>query len=242
MCCCWAATLIGACGQINGSGLNLGFVQSSLQVEIDGSISIVYMNGDKCGTNSRYSTRIIFQCDDSPVSTTASAPITPATTGTPTTRYGSTVLEPSVCRVHPSWSVRMLASGCLCGGPQRRVPSGGCRVRTTFVLYIVLHHNHFETFVVVLAPSGTNCKVKDPRSGSEYDLTPLAGKDYTVKSSSYEYHLAVCSSLTGSVCPHGSDHTVASCQVEGNKHRISGQSHHHLQYFNHESGFLLCGC
>uniref|UniRef100_A0A8C2IVC6 Insulin-like growth factor 2 receptor n=1 Tax=Cyprinus carpio TaxID=7962 RepID=A0A8C2IVC6_CYPCA len=61
------AGAIGACGQLKGRGVNLGYVQSSLQAAADGSISIVYLNGDKCGLG-RYSTRIIFQCDDSPVS------------------------------------------------------------------------------------------------------------------------------------------------------------------------------
>lgn len=64
-----AAGVIGACGQLNGRGVNLGFVQSSLQAGSDGSISIIYQNGDKCGSGGRYSTRVIFQCDDSPVST-----------------------------------------------------------------------------------------------------------------------------------------------------------------------------
>lgn len=61
--------VIGACGQLNGRAVNLGYVQSSLQAGSDGSISIVYQNGDKCGSGGRYSTRVIFQCDDSPVST-----------------------------------------------------------------------------------------------------------------------------------------------------------------------------
>lgn len=43
-------------------------MQSMPQVAEDGSISIVYQNGDQCGAASRYSTRIIFQCDDSVVS------------------------------------------------------------------------------------------------------------------------------------------------------------------------------
>ncbi|XP_016120862.1 cation-independent mannose-6-phosphate receptor-like, partial [Sinocyclocheilus grahami] len=60
------AGAIGACGQLKGRGVNLGYVQSSLQAAADGSISIVYLNGDKCGLG-RYSTRIIFQCDDSPI-------------------------------------------------------------------------------------------------------------------------------------------------------------------------------
>ncbi|XP_034018710.1 cation-independent mannose-6-phosphate receptor isoform X2 [Thalassophryne amazonica] len=56
---------LGACGIIDGIAYNLGYVQSSPQVAEDGSITIVYQNGDHCG-NSRYSTRIIFQCDERP--------------------------------------------------------------------------------------------------------------------------------------------------------------------------------
>lgn len=62
---------LGACGLIDGRGYNLGYVQSSPQMVADGSISIVYQNGDRCGSTSFYSTRIIFQCDEHPVSTTA---------------------------------------------------------------------------------------------------------------------------------------------------------------------------
>ncbi|KAJ8396206.1 hypothetical protein AAFF_G00020730 [Aldrovandia affinis] len=56
---------LGTCAKIDGKGVNLGYVQSSPQAGEDGSISIVYLNGDVCG-HGRYSTRIIFQCDDSP--------------------------------------------------------------------------------------------------------------------------------------------------------------------------------
>lgn len=62
---------LGACGVIDGNSYNLGYVQSSPQAAEDGSITIVYQNGDKCGSASRYSTRIIFQCDDNPVSISA---------------------------------------------------------------------------------------------------------------------------------------------------------------------------
>lgn len=77
---------------------------------------------------------------------------------------------------------------------------------------------YFQYFV----SSGTNCKVKDPRSGYEFDLTPLSTKDYEVKSSQYEYHFAVCGPIKSSVCPHGDD-KVSSCQVEGSSHKIAGQ-------------------
>ncbi|CAH2252953.1 cation-independent mannose-6-phosphate receptor [Pelobates cultripes] len=43
--------------------LNIGYIQMSPQASDDGSLSIVYMNGDKCTDKQRYSTRIIFQCD-----------------------------------------------------------------------------------------------------------------------------------------------------------------------------------
>lgn len=74
---CWSVNIgilpcavgpLGACGVIDGKGYNLGYVQSNPQVAESGSISIVYHNGDRCGSTSRYSTRIIFQCDDNPVS------------------------------------------------------------------------------------------------------------------------------------------------------------------------------
>ncbi|KAL7888463.1 hypothetical protein AOLI_G00034370 [Acnodon oligacanthus] len=158
--------VIGACGQINGRGLNLGYVQSSLQAASDGSISIVYLNGDKCGSQGRYSTRVIFQCDDSP---------------------GSPVFDrKDGCEYVFIWRT-----------------SEACPV--TRVL-------------------GKECKVKDPKSGYEYNLMPLSGKDYEVKSEQYEYHFAVCGPVNTLVCPQGDKGTVASCQVEGTSHRISGMS------------------
>lgn len=62
-----ADVLLGACGTLEGKGVNLGYIQSSPQVASDGSISIVYLNGDRCDKG-HHSTRIIFQCDDNPVS------------------------------------------------------------------------------------------------------------------------------------------------------------------------------
>ncbi|XP_072542274.1 cation-independent mannose-6-phosphate receptor [Salminus brasiliensis] len=158
--------VIGACGQINGRSLNLGYVQSSPQAASDGSISIVYLNGEKCGANGRFSTRVIFQCDDSP---------------------GSPMFDrKDGCEYVFIWRT---SEAC----PVKRV-------------------------------SGKDCKVKDPKSGYEYSLMPLYGKDYEVKSTQYEYHFAVCGPITTSVCPHGEKNTVASCQVEGTNHRISGMT------------------
>lgn len=77
---------------------------------------------------------------------------------------------------------------------------------------------------------GEKCKVQDPKSGYEYNLTPLAGKDYEVKGLGYEYHFAVCSPITTSVCPHSPSNTVSSCQVEGQKHRIAGEFISKVQY------------
>lgn len=162
--------VIGACGQLNGRAVNLGFVQSSLQAGSDGSISILYQNGDKCVSGGRYSTRVIFQCDDSP---------------------GSPMFDrKDGCEYVFIWRT---SEAC----PVKRV-------------------------------QGTNCKVKDPRSGYEFDLTPLSGKDYEVKSPQYEYHFAVCGPVKTSVCPHGDDNMVSSCQVEGSNHKISGLANQNL--------------
>ncbi|XP_060722164.1 cation-independent mannose-6-phosphate receptor [Tachysurus vachellii] len=164
--------VIGACGQLNGRAVNLGYVQSSLQAGSDGSISIVYQNGDKCGSAGRYSTRVIFQCDDSP---------------------GSPLFDrKDGCEYVFVWRT-----------------SEACAVKKA---------------------QGTNCKVKDPRSGYEFDLTPLSEKDYAVKGSSYEYHFAVCGPVSSSVCPHGDDQMVSSCQIEGSNHRIAGLANQNLTF------------
>ncbi|XP_016329709.1 cation-independent mannose-6-phosphate receptor-like [Sinocyclocheilus anshuiensis] len=165
------AGVIGACGQLKGRGVNLGYVQSSLQVAADGSISIVYLNGDKCNSG-RYSTRIVFQCDDSP-----GAPMFDRKDG---------------CEYVFIWRT---SEAC----PIKRV-------------------------------QGENCKVEDPKSGYEYNLTPLAGKDYEVNDLSYEYHFAVCGPVTSSVCPHGPSNSVSSCQVEGSTHRIAGLANQNLTF------------
>nr|XP_014346456.1 PREDICTED: cation-independent mannose-6-phosphate receptor [Latimeria chalumnae] len=56
---------VGSCVKYSNKGLKLGYVQMSPQAGTDGSVSIVYLNGDQCG-DWKYSTRIIFQCDDTP--------------------------------------------------------------------------------------------------------------------------------------------------------------------------------
>ncbi|XP_075410409.1 cation-independent mannose-6-phosphate receptor isoform X1 [Tenrec ecaudatus] len=52
---------MGACLISDDNSWNLGVVQMSPQATANGTLSIVYVNGDKCG-NQRYSTRIIFEC------------------------------------------------------------------------------------------------------------------------------------------------------------------------------------
>uniref|UniRef100_A0A8C5SQA2 Insulin like growth factor 2 receptor n=1 Tax=Laticauda laticaudata TaxID=8630 RepID=A0A8C5SQA2_LATLA len=53
----------GACVKYADKGQNLGVIQISPQAATDGSLSIVYLSGDKCKDKQQYSTRIIFQCD-----------------------------------------------------------------------------------------------------------------------------------------------------------------------------------
>ncbi|XP_006882881.1 PREDICTED: cation-independent mannose-6-phosphate receptor [Elephantulus edwardii] len=57
---CHGSTM-GSCLISDDNSWNLGVVQISPQVAGNGSLSIVYVNGDKCG-NQRYSTRIMFEC------------------------------------------------------------------------------------------------------------------------------------------------------------------------------------
>uniref|UniRef100_A0A8C4P4C4 Insulin like growth factor 2 receptor n=1 Tax=Dromaius novaehollandiae TaxID=8790 RepID=A0A8C4P4C4_DRONO len=54
---------IGSCVKYADKSKNLGVIQINPQAATDGSLSIIYLNGDTCKDNQRYSTRIIFQCD-----------------------------------------------------------------------------------------------------------------------------------------------------------------------------------
>lgn len=78
-------------------------------------------------------------------------------------------------------------------------------------------------YIIVSSP-GENCQVRDPRSGYEFNLSSLKGRDYPVHSGKYVYHLSVCEGLKRGVCTQadtGSD-MVSSCQAEGNTHKIAG--------------------
>ncbi|CAN9507985.1 unnamed protein product [Ophioblennius macclurei] len=165
--------LLGACGFFDGKSSNLGYVQSGPQVAENGAISIVYQNGDPCGTSSRYSAHIIFQCDDKP---------------------GSPMLDrQDGCEFVFVWRT-----------------SEACPVRRA---------------------QGDRCRVRDPKSGYELDLSPLRGRDFpiTPPGHKYTYHLAVCGGLQGDVCTHGVE-GVASCQVDGDSHKIAGMSSQVLDY------------
>ncbi|XP_028253968.1 cation-independent mannose-6-phosphate receptor [Parambassis ranga] len=164
---------LGACGVIDGKKYNLGYVQSSPQVAEDGSISIMYQNGDVCGS-SRYSTRIIFQCDDNP---------------------GSPMFDrKDGCEYVFIWRT-----------------SEACPIRKA---------------------QGKNCRVRDPKSGYEFNLSSLKGQDYSIHSGKYTYYLSVCGALQKDVCTHHDTgiESVSSCQVEGDSHKIAGMSNQILTY------------
>uniref|UniRef100_A0A667ZHY3 Insulin-like growth factor 2 receptor n=1 Tax=Myripristis murdjan TaxID=586833 RepID=A0A667ZHY3_9TELE len=168
---------LGACAKIDGASHNLGYIQSSPQVAEDGSISIVYQNGDQCGATSRYSTRIIFQCDANP---------------------GSPVFDrKDNCEYVFIWRT-----------------SEACPITKS---------------------KGDNCRVRDPRTGYEFDLTSLMGRDFPVSNDKYKYHLSVCGGLSRGVCTNkdkGSE-LVSSCQVEEGSspvHRIAGMANQLLSY------------
>ncbi|KAM3602400.1 uncharacterized protein V6R79_003255 [Siganus canaliculatus] len=169
---------LGACGLVDGKTYNLGYVQSRPQAAEDGSISVVYQNGDRCGTSSHYSTRIILQCDD-----------------------------------HPGSPLFDRRDGCEYVFVWRT--SEACPVKKS---------------------QGDNCRVRDPKSGYEFDLSSLKGRDVQVRNDKYLYHLAVCGALQKDVCTHvdtGSD-AVSSCQVEGSSHKIGGLANQLLTYVGNQ--------
>ncbi|KAI5938484.1 Cation-independent mannose-6-phosphate receptor [Manis javanica] len=53
---------VGSCLVSEEGSWNLGMVQISPQATANGSLSIVYVNGDRCGNQQRFSTRITFEC------------------------------------------------------------------------------------------------------------------------------------------------------------------------------------
>ncbi|XP_038598480.1 LOW QUALITY PROTEIN: cation-independent mannose-6-phosphate receptor [Tachyglossus aculeatus] len=57
---------VGSCLKVGDRAQNLGVVQISPQAAADGSLSVVYLNGDVCRGDQRFSTRIIFECDQTP--------------------------------------------------------------------------------------------------------------------------------------------------------------------------------
>uniref|UniRef100_A0A8C9ZHK2 Insulin-like growth factor 2 receptor n=1 Tax=Sander lucioperca TaxID=283035 RepID=A0A8C9ZHK2_SANLU len=165
---------LGACGVIDGKSYNLGYIQSRPQVAEDGSISIVYQNGDQCGSESRYSTRIILQCDDNP---------------------GSPMFDrKDGCEYVFIWRT-----------------SEACPIRKS---------------------QGDNCRVRDPKSGFEFNLSSLKGQDYPVHSDAYIYHLSVCGGLKRGICTHKDtgNASVSSCQVKGETHKIAGMASQVLSY------------
>uniref|UniRef100_A0A3B4X1H8 Insulin-like growth factor 2 receptor n=1 Tax=Seriola lalandi dorsalis TaxID=1841481 RepID=A0A3B4X1H8_SERLL len=165
---------LGACGLIDGKSYNLGYVQSTPQVAESGSISITYQNGDLCGPSSRYSTRIILECDDNP---------------------GSPMFDrKDACEYVFIWRT-----------------SEACPIRKS---------------------QGDECRVRDPQSGYEFNLSSLKGRDYPVPSGKYTYHLSICEGLKRGVCTHkdtGSD-LVSSCQADGDNHKIAGMANQVLSY------------
>ncbi|XP_054910202.1 cation-independent mannose-6-phosphate receptor [Poeciliopsis prolifica] len=162
---------LGACVVIGGKGYNLGYMQSSPQVAEDGSISVVYQNGDKCvSSSSTYSTRIILQCDDSP---------------------GSPVFDRlEGCEYIFRWRT-----------------SEACPIRKV---------------------QGDNCRVRDTKSGYEFDFSSLKDRDFAITSGKYIYHLSVCSPLQKDVC--SAKDGVSSCQAAGDTHKIAGLSNQKLSF------------
>lgn len=71
-----SGSAVGSCLLSEEQSLSLGVVQISPQATENGSLSILYVNGDRCG-DQRFSTRIIFECAQMSVSVRAAALLSP---------------------------------------------------------------------------------------------------------------------------------------------------------------------
>lgn len=71
---------MGSCLVTEDSSSNLGSVQISPQVGANGSLTLVYVNGDKC-KNQRFSTRINLECAHTTVRVRAAPFCLPQTPG-----------------------------------------------------------------------------------------------------------------------------------------------------------------
>lgn len=70
-----SGSAVGSCLVAEEGSWNLGVVQISPQVTANGSLSLVYINGDKCGNqNQRFSTRITLECSQISVRPPPSTP------------------------------------------------------------------------------------------------------------------------------------------------------------------------
>lgn len=74
-----------------------------------------------------------------------------------------------------------------------------------------------------LVLSGDNCRVRDPKSGYEFNLSSLKGQDYPIRNDKYIYHLSVCGGLQRGICTHKDTGIVSSCQVDGVNQKIAGR-------------------
>lgn len=79
---------------------------------------------------------------------------------------------------------------------------------------------------------GADCRVRDPKSGYEFDLSSLKGRDYTLNAAKYTYYLSICGGLKADVCTQKKTkgETVSSCQVAGERHKIAGMERENFLY------------
>ncbi|KAG7246453.1 hypothetical protein CRUP_023341, partial [Coryphaenoides rupestris] len=89
-----------------------------------------------------------------------------------------------------------------------------CGAASRYSTRLIFHRNRMRT--------GENCRVQEPHSGHMFDLSSLKGRDFPVQSGKYTYHLSVCGGLQRGVCTHKDtgDDRVASCQADGDAHKI----------------------
>uniref|UniRef100_A0A672PLU1 Cation-independent mannose-6-phosphate receptor-like n=1 Tax=Sinocyclocheilus grahami TaxID=75366 RepID=A0A672PLU1_SINGR len=235
---------IGACGQLKGRGVNLGYVQSSLQAAADGSISIVYLNGDKCGLG-RYSTRIIFQCDDSPVSKCIVSLLS-------ANKFLSMALSTNIEQIGLANQNITFDDGIIMINYTNGEKCHKIYERSTAILFSCDHSKNppvfikesadctylFEWHTALACPSfkTTTCSYNDG-SGHSYDLSSLAlhKSNWIVvpeaTNQKQRYYINVCKSLvpqTGEFCPS----SAAACLKDGDKYVNLGEAEAGPQWDN----------
>lgn len=141
--------------------------------------------------------------------------------------------RPFTSRALRCLTAKMAANTSSSGGRLRPAPPGSPKVKACDgapkMSFKVKHSSRKRAAremynkVSNLWVPGDNCRVRDPKTGYEFDLSSLKGKDYSINTTQYSYQLSICGALQKDVCAHkDAGKSVSSCQVGRNNQKIAG--------------------